>query len=194
MTPTANPRTEQLVRARKRDSETKRKRALDTVHRMLDSGQKVGFTSVARQAHVSTWLLYSAPELKHAVERAIEIQARGPVSPSTPKNALPESISVTELALARSEIKELRAANGKLTARLRATLGAELDSVNRQELIDRVHELEQTIQDVHRQQEEAESTAKRLKGRVAELDEEVAVLDSLNKKYIREINLSRRKA
>lgn len=193
MMPTANPRTEQLVRARKRDSETKRQRALDTVHRMLDSGQKIGFTGVARQAQVSTWLLYSVPELKHAVERAIEIQARSPVSPKAAKHVIPESISATELALARCEIKELRAANGKLTDRLRANLGAELDSVDRQELIDRVHELEQTIQDMHRQHEEADSTAKRLEGRVAELDEEVALLESLNKKYIREINLSRRK-
>lgn len=194
MTPMSNPRTEKLVQARKRDSEAKRKRALDAVHEMLDSGQRIGFTSVARQAHVSTWLLYSVPELKHAVERAINIQARQPVPLNAPKHSLPESIAATELALARSEIKELRAANEKLTTRLRTTLGAELDSVDRQDLIDRVHELEQTIQEMHRQQEEADSTAKRLAGRVAELDEEVAVLESLNKKYIREINLSRRKA
>lgn len=194
MTPTANPRTEQLLLARKRDSETKRNRALDTVHRMLDTGQKIGFTSVARQAHVSTWLLYSVPALKNAVERAIDIQNRSPAQPAASKATLPESISATELALARSEIKELRAANRKLTARLRTTLGAELDSVDRQELITRVHELEQTIQEMHQQQDEAVSTAKRLEGRVAELDEEVALLESLNKKYIREINLSRRKS
>ena len=194
MTPMSNPRTEKLVQARKRDSEAKRKRALDAVHEMLDSGQRIGFTSVARQARVSTWLLYSVPELKHAVERAIDIQARQPVPLNAPKHSLPESIAATELALARSEIKELRVANEKLTTRLRTTLGAELDSVDRQDLIDRVHELEQTIQEMHRQQEEADSTVKRLMGRVAELDEEVAVLESLNKKYIREINLSRRKA
>ena len=193
MTATIDPRAEQLIRARKRDSETKRKRALETVGQMLDTGQKIGFTSVARQAQVSTWLLYSAPELKHAVKQAMDLQRRTPISPSTIKRGLPESISATELALARGEIKELRAANAKLTTRLRSTLGAELDLVDRQELVSRIHELEQTVLAMRHERDEANDTAKRLQGRVAELDEEVAVQEALNRKYIREINLSRRK-
>lgn len=194
MTKTADPRTDQLVRSRKRDSETKRRRALETVRQMLESGQRIGFTSVARQAHVSTWLLYSVPELKHAVQQAINAQMRNPMLSSTAKPVLPESISATELALARAEIKELRTANAKLTARLRSTLGAELDLVDREDLIGRIHELEHAVQITCRERDEANATVNRLQDRIAELDEEVAVQEALNKKFIREINLSRRKS
>jgi chromatin segregation and condensation protein Rec8/ScpA/Scc1 (kleisin family) len=152
MTASTGSRTERLVQARKRDSDIKRKRALDAMHLMPDSGQRVSFTSVAWQARVSTWLLYNVPELKRAVQKAIDTQIQSPPPNGRLKGGtLPELFATTELALARAEIKQLRAENAKLITRLRAMLGAGLELVDRQELIDRIHELEQAAQSARRE-------------------------------------------
>ena len=192
MTP-GNSRSDKLAQARKRDSTIKRTRSVGTVNKMLDAGQRVSFTAVARQAQVSTWLLYNVPDLKQVVQHAIEKQAQTVMPPNGTKAATPASISITELALAREEIKELRAENGKLIKRLRTTLGTELDRVDRQDLIEQIHELRTAAEQARHERDASSDLANQLRDRVAELEEEVAVVETLNKKYIREINQSRRR-
>jgi hypothetical protein len=70
----ARRRTEALHAARKRDSQTKRAHVRSTVEKMLLEGDPVTFTTVARTARVSTWLVYAEGVREH-IQAAIKQQA-----------------------------------------------------------------------------------------------------------------------
>ncbi|WP_267625810.1 DUF6262 family protein [Gordonia sputi] len=191
MNTAANDRVERLTQARRIDSKTKRQRTLDVLDEMLDAGQRVTFVGLARQAGVSTWLLYNVDELKTSVQKAIASQS-GSALAKTSSSTLPPSVALTELAIARSEIHELRSENKKLTARLQLTLGAELDEVDQSQLIDRIHQLEELVATLRAERDDVTGRVETLDSRAAALTEEVAVLEALNRKYIIEINKTRR--
>ena len=70
----ARRRTEALRGARQRDSQTKRAHVRSTIEKMLLVGDPVTFTTVARAAGVSTWLVYAEGVREH-IQAAIDQQA-----------------------------------------------------------------------------------------------------------------------
>lgn len=143
-------RVERLQRARAKDSVAKRARAIETARRMHDSGARVTFAGVAREAAVSTWLVYNAPEVREAIQTLVDQQqAEGVPDAALPARlASPESLR-TDLLLARDEVKRLRAENEKYLRRLRSVLGAEAEAASTPELLARVRELEAVSVDQH---------------------------------------------
>ncbi|MBD8103977.1 hypothetical protein IFR14_16345 [Plantibacter sp. CFBP 8775] len=123
----------------------KRSRALLTIADLLGAGIRVSVARVAREARVSTWLIYNVPDLRSATERAIAQQQRDGIVPANPVQAPDRTAASlrTDLALAREELRELRQELAKLKARLRAKLGAEAEGSTVGELIPRLRELEE---------------------------------------------------
>ena len=138
-------RVERLRLARVNDSQTKRQSALIVTRRLLKAGERISVARVARDAGVSTWLIYNAPEVAAAVTDAIAIQRRDGIHPDIQRSRAPlpsvDSLR-TDLALARHEVTSLRTENVKLKLRLRTTLGAEAEGATLPELTERIEQLE----------------------------------------------------
>ncbi|MBX9978462.1 MAG: hypothetical protein K2Z76_02695 [Mycobacterium gordonae] len=133
-----------LKAARAKDSELKRRRALAALEAMEASGASITFTAVANAAAVSTWLVY-APGIREHIDAARSRQAdHSPAPMPTPSgkhSTTPASLR-TDLAIARDQIKTLRAERDKLQQRLRLQLGAEIEGPDRAHLTARVADLE----------------------------------------------------
>ena len=127
----ADSRTDKLIAARRQAARVKHDHTLQTLQRLARSEAAITFAGVAREAGVSTWLLYNSPELKQAVSRsyAASITIRAPIA-GPPGTAAPQSLR-TDLELARQEIAALRRSERKLRERLQRTLGAEIEQMLR---------------------------------------------------------------
>lgn len=140
-----NARVERLRVVRAQDSRAKRTMAVATTKDLLDAGIRVSFARVAREARVSTWLVYNVPEIRNAISGAIEAQQRDGITPPRPqtpvRNQTSESLR-TDLALSREEIRALREEVAKLRRRLQLKLGAEAEGATNSELLTRVQEVE----------------------------------------------------
>jgi Family of unknown function (DUF6262) len=110
----AEQRIAALKQARAEDSARKRRNVNDTIQRLTDNGTRVTFELVARQAGVSRQFLYGDKALRAAVEQA---RHQPPVPRSDPPTTEPDGL-LTDLMLAREEIKRLRSDNTKLQAKL----------------------------------------------------------------------------
>lgn len=133
------PATAAMIAARRRDSQQRRARVTQTLEAMLADGTPITFTTVARHAQVSTWLVH-ADGVREAIERARE-QQRAELAPPPPGHAASQGSLRTDLALARDEIKRLRTQVEELRGNLRRALGNQLDDLNRTDLVARVDEL-----------------------------------------------------
>ncbi|MFE9442428.1 DUF6262 family protein [Streptomyces sp. NPDC006602] len=169
-----NARVERLRVSRAKDSEDKTRRALDAVDGLLRSGRRITVTQVAREASVSTWFVYNQPHVHQAVQDGITAQRarerRNSLAPEA-SQVSPAGLR-TDLALAREEIKDLKKERDRLRNRVRLSLGAELEGVNRNELIERVQQIEQRNTALEQALSEARDQIAALEGqlRVAEDD------------------------
>jgi chromosome segregation ATPase len=139
----AADRTAGLRAARASDSADKRRRAREAIDALEAAGTPVTAAAVADTAGVSTWLVY-VDGLREHLDQARRRQAQPSSSTRTPaRQATPTPASLrTDLALARGQIRSLRADNDKLRQRLRLQLGAEIDGPSRAELTARIADLE----------------------------------------------------
>jgi len=128
-----------MIAARRRDSHERRARVTEAIEAMLADGTPITFTAVARQARVSTWLVH-ADGVREAIEQARDRQRAEPVTPPPVRGTTQASLH-TDLALARDEIKRLRAHVEELRGKLRRALGDQLDNLTKTDLIARVDEL-----------------------------------------------------
>jgi hypothetical protein len=134
-------KTAGLRAARARDSQDKRARVLASIEALESAGAPITAAAVASTAGVSTWLVY-ADDLRHHLDAARRRQAdRPPSTASDPAPVTPDSVH-TDLAIARAEIRRLRAEQDKLRRRLQLQLGAEIEGPERAELIERVATLD----------------------------------------------------
>ena len=186
-----NTRATAMKAARKRDSEEKRAHVLDALARMQRDGMKITFSSVAKAAGVSTWLVYAAGVREH-VEAARQDQINHGIE--TPSAAVPPAARVspdslmTDLALARQQIKELREERDKLRDRLRLQLGAELEQHDNSGLVETIDQLSRERDDLSRQLTQAKADNQALRERVAELEDDLAASRQSLRKMIRREN------
>ncbi|MDX3457469.1 DUF6262 family protein [Streptomyces sp. ME02-8801-2C] len=168
-------RVERLRAARARDSEAKTARAMEAVRGLLSSGQRVTVARVARDASVSTWFVYNQPRVRDAVQAAIhEQQEHGrQTSPATDGQQVTPAGLRTELALARDEMKDLRKERDRLRERVRLSLGAELDEVDRGQFVRRIQELEQQNTDLNRELSDARDRLASLECRLRESEDDL---------------------
>lgn len=180
----ARRRTEALQAARQRDSQTKRAHVRVTIEEMLLTGDPVTFTTVARAARVSTWLVYSEGVREH-IQAAIQQQS---AEPDDRRPDDPASIASlrTDLAIAREEIARLRADNTKLRHNTQRLLGQQLDQVTNGELLARVDELVAENNSLTEKLRASTQDNSNLRKQITELEEDTAAARTALRRMIRE--------
>jgi hypothetical protein len=188
----AATRTQAMLTARAKASHDKRQRVLTAVQALEAAGAPVTATAVATTAGVSTWLVY-ADGIREHVEAARRRQAEREPSPSTaapPSRGEPVSQASlrTDLAVARDEIRRLRAERDKLRARLRLQLGAEIEGPDRAELIARVARLEAASRELAAERDARAAEASHAQRRIRELEDELTAAREGLRRVIRQTN------
>ncbi len=183
---TPSARAGALVAARADDSQKKRQRALDALAELEATGEAVTFPRVARTAGVSTWLVY-APGIREHVEAA----RRRHLAVTAPKATVAPAGVRADLAIAREEIKVLRAERDKLARRLRLQLGAEIDGPQRAELIAPVADLEAVNRRLVAERDAHSSEERTYERRARELEDELTAARESLRRMIRAENTGR---
>ena len=180
----ADARIQALHAARQRDSDNKRAHVRSTLQDMLLAGDPVTFTSVARTARVSTWLVYAVGVREH-IESAIAQQRS---QPDDPRSDDPASIASlrTDLALARSEIARLRADNDKLRRNAQRLLGQQLDQHDSGELLARVDSLVAENRGLNDKLLQSTQDRVGLQKQITELEEDIAAARTALRRMIKE--------
>jgi chromosome segregation ATPase len=189
MTPVPD-RTAGLRVARAKDSDDKRRRVREAIATLEAAGTPITAAAVANAAGVSTWLVYT-DGLREHLDAARRRQARRPTSPArtSAEQAPPTRASLrTDLALARDQIRRLRAECDQLRRRLRLQLGAELDGPDRAELIDRVAELESQVRKLLVERDARATEANHAQRRIAELEDDLTAARESLRRIIKDHN------
>jgi hypothetical protein len=176
-----------MVAARRRDSQQRRARVTQAIERMLADGTPITFTAVARRARVSTWLVH-ADGVREAIEQARNRQRTEPVTPPPTLHEASQASLHTDLALARDEVKRLRARVEELHGKLRCALGDQLDNLTRTDLIARVDELVDHNTRLLAETHQVRSSNELLTSRVAELEDDLAAARTSLRRMIRAEN------
>ncbi len=185
-------RTAALAAAREKDSQDKRRRTLAIVQALEAAGTPVTVAAVAAAAGVSTWLVY-ADGIREHLDAARQRQADSALTPTTPsprpaeERSTPASLR-TDLAVARAEIRRLRAENDQLRGRLRLHLGAEIDGPERAELIARVASLDSASRALVAARDARAAEAGLAGRRVHELEDELAAVRESLRRVIKDKN------
>ncbi|MFE4798428.1 DUF6262 family protein [Streptomyces sp. NPDC056708] len=184
-----NARVERLRLSRAKDSEDKTRRALDAVDGLLRSGRRITVAQVAREASVSTWFVYNQPQVHQAVKDGITAQqARGRQNSLIPEASQVSQAGLrTDLALARDEIKDLKEERDRLRNRVRLSLGAELEGVNRNELIGRVQQIEQRNTALEQALSEAGDQITALEGQLREAEDDLTAARASLRRAMRSV-------
>ena len=183
-------RTRNLIEAKRADSRAKQQRVTTTLARLCESGSRISFARLAREANVSTWLLYNTAELKTAIHDAIERQNREGRSLATAHTttSVTHTSLGTDLALARAEIVSLKKDRDTLRKRIERVIGSEISKVDHHRLTERITELEQLLTTARTDLAEATRTVTRLTAANEELAEQLDAVRILNHKLIRQTN------
>jgi cell division protein FtsB len=177
-------RTQALHAARQQDSRTKRTHVRATVEKMLLAGDPVTFTTVARTARVSTWLVYAEGVREH-IQAAIQQQAANPAGRRPDDPASVASVR-TDLALAREEIARLRTDNTRLRHNAQRLLGQQLEQATNGDLLARVDHL---VAENRSLTEKLRATSRdngNLRKQITELEEDIAAARTALRRMIRE--------
>jgi hypothetical protein len=188
---TTPDRTSGLRAARAKDSADKRRRTLNAMHALEAAGTTITAAAVAQTAGVSTWLVYT-----HGLREHLDAARRRQAPPSSSPRATapgdrapltPASLH-TDLALARAEIRRLRADNDKLRHRLRLQLGAEIDAPDPTELITRVAEVESLSRQLLAERDARAAEANHAQHRIRELEDDLTAARESLRRVIKEHN------
>jgi hypothetical protein len=179
--------------ARAKDSQDKRMRALAAIEALESAGATVTFPAVAKAAGVSIWLVYSEGVREHltaARRRQAGRSADDNAAPPGGRHATSASLH-TDLAVAREEIRRLRAEHDKLRQRLRLHLGAEIEGPDRAQLIARVADLEAVNRQLVAERDARTAEADTTRRRVRELEDDLNAARESLRRVIRTENRSR---
>lgn len=189
----ATRRADALRAARAADSAAKRNRVRQAIDTLEAAGTTVTAAAVARTARVSTWLVYTdglrehleATRRRQAAPAAVPARAVPGRTPPTPASLR------TNLALAREEIRRLRAEHSKLRDRLRLQLGAELDGPDTSALIARVADLETLTRTLTAERDARAAEAHQAQRRIRDLEDDLTAARETLRKVIKDRNKPR---
>jgi hypothetical protein len=184
-------RTAGLRAARAKDSADKRRRALAAIHALETAGTPITAAAIARAAGVSTWLLYNDGIRQHLdAARRRQSPTTHPPRAASPADQSPPTLPGlrTDLALARAEIRRLRAEHDKLRRRLRLQLGAEIEGPDRAELITRVADLEALTRQLLTERDARSAQADLTQRRIHELEDDLTAARESLRRVIKDHN------
>jgi hypothetical protein len=189
---TTADRTAGLRAARAKDSHDKRRRALAAIDALEAAGTPITAAAVARAAGVSTWLLYTDGVREHLniARRRQAVPTSSPPRTTSPGDQAPLTRASlrTDLALARAEIRRLRAEHDKLRRRLRLQLGAEIDGPDRAELVARVADLESLTRRLLTERDARTTEADLAQRRIRELEDDLTAARESLRRVIKDHN------
>ena len=189
---TTTARTSALRAARAKDSQDKRRRVLAAVQALENAGAPVTAAAVATAAGVSTWLVYADGIREHLdAARGRQANHHGTPIPATAQGTQPSVTPAslrTDLAIARAEIRRLRADHDKLRKRLRLHLGAEIEGPERAELIARVAALEDCNRQLVAERDARAAEARTAQRATQELEDELTAARESLRRVIRDNN------
>jgi D-alanyl-D-alanine dipeptidase len=158
---------------------------LATLERMLREDMPITFAAVARQAKVSTWLVY-APGIREAITDARNQQYTRHLAEPAPDPS--ERGLRTDLALARAEITRLRAERDHHQQQIQLALGARLDDIAKADFVTRVDELTSHSTELAATAAQLRADNRALHTRVRELEDGLAGARTSLRRMIRTEN------
>jgi hypothetical protein len=181
-----------MLAARAKTSHDKRQAALAAVNALEAAGTPVTPAAVAAAAGVSTWLVY-ADGIRDHIQAAQARQAEREPAPRTagpPGRGAPvtQASLRSDLAIARDQIRRLRAERDKLRARLQLQLGADIEGPDRAELIARVATLETAARQLAAERDARAVEASHAQRRVRELEDDLTAARESLRRAIRQAN------
>ena len=189
---TATARTQAMLAARAKASHDKRQRALAAVQALEAAGTPVTATAVATAAGClpgwSTPTASASTSKPPGAARPIASHGPEPAAPPARGEPVTQASLRTDLAVARDEIRRLRAERDKLRARLRLQLGAEIEGPDRAELIARVAGLQAASRQLAAERDARAAEASHAQRRIRELEDELTAARESLRRAIRQAN------
>ncbi|MFA7766337.1 DUF6262 family protein [Streptomyces sp. NRRL S-448] len=181
-------RVERLRASRIQDSEAKTARARRGT-RPSQAGRRITIAQVARDASVSTWFVYNQPQVRDAVHAGMATQReQGLQRPPAPgRHQVSPAGLQTELALARDEIRDLRKERDRLRERVRLSLGAEIEEVDRNRLVERVQQLERDNASLSAELTSTRDQLAAMEGRLLETEDDLTAARAGLRRAIRSV-------
>lgn len=163
----------------------------EAIERLASTGVALSFARIAREAGVSQGLVHT-PKLKATIHAAIEYQRvhgmKSSDSLSPVRSSVTPSSLKADLALARAEISDLRRIQRELHERLQRSLGAELHSLDQQDALGRIDELEDSNRSLLARHDQLLEELRLQKSARAELEDEISSLRSAYGKLMKRLN------
>ena len=180
-----------LQRARRRDGQAKRRRALAALQAMTEAGEAIGFPAVARRAGVSVSLLYADRDLlaRIADARDRQHQAGAERAARLPTRSLVTEASLrTDLANAKEQNRHLSEELAVLRDRLAPELGADADHFRGRPTNPALDMLEERAAELETDNTRLRQQAGQLEADTSELADNLDAAREMNRELMNEVN------
>ncbi|MGH9187330.1 MAG: DUF6262 family protein [Acidimicrobiales bacterium] len=182
-----------LKRARRHDSNLKRRQARQTLQAMIDSGEPITFPAVARRAGVSVSLLYADGDLASRITDARHRQQQAGRQRAwrlPPRSLVTEQSLRVDLANAKDQLRRLTDEVTLLRDRLACELGADADVARGRTTSPLVEQLEERAADLEADNAQLRHRLVELERALEEANETVEAARAMNRELITELNRS----
>ena len=180
-----------LQRARRREGQTKRRRALAALQAMTEAGEAIGFPAVARRAGVSVSLLYADRDLlaRIADARDRQRQAGAERAARLPTRSLVTEASLrTDLANAKEQNRHLSEELAVLRDRLARELGAGADHFRGRPANPALNRLEERAAELETDNARLRQQVGQLEAGTSELADNLDAAREMNRELMNEVN------
>lgn len=180
-----------LQRARRREGQTKRRRALAALQAMTEAGEAIGFPAVARRAGVSVSLLYADRDLlaRIADARDRQRQAGAERAARLPTRSLVTEASLrTDLANAKEQNRHLSEELVVLRDRLARELGADADHFRGRPANAALDMLEERAAELETDNARLRQQVGQLEADTSELADNLDAAREMNRELMNEVN------
>jgi DNA repair exonuclease SbcCD ATPase subunit len=180
-----------LQQARRREGQTKRRRALAALQAMTEAGEAIGFPAVARRAGVSVSLLYADRDLLARIADARDRQRQAGADRAAwlPTRSLVTEASLrTDLANAKEQNRHLGEELVVLRDRLARELGADADHFRGRPTNPALDTLEERAAELETDNARLRQQVSRLEADTSELADNLDAAREMNRELMNELN------
>jgi flagellar biosynthesis chaperone FliJ len=182
-----------LKRARRQDSNTKRRQARDTLQAMIESGEPITFAAVARRAGVSVSLLYADSDLASRLTEARHRQQQAGRERAwrlPPRSLVTEQSLRVDLANAKDQVRRLSQEVTLLRDRLARDLGADADVTRGRAISPLLDQLEERAADLEADNAQLRHRLAEVEHALEESNETLEAARAMNRELMTELNRS----
>lgn len=182
-------RTEHLIAAKKADSRRKRDAVFRSIMSLAKKSRRITIPAVARDAGVSTWLIYNVPELKQAVHDAAHRQKGKTTLHARPANHSASISSLTnDLAHLSARLAKTTAERDKYKDIIKSSVGAQLEQRTADELTTRIQGLEDALARARSHLQESEQQLAQTQDKLEDAEDQLRAARRNNRLLIQDNN------